>query len=331
VYAACCHVRTALLAARASSRAPLAPSHKQLTSTRPGSPLIPCFTPVPQCSSTALLPCALYEPCSCGDARPLSANAPSSHLAGAAKVAAATPQLPDPYQHNHPHRYPRSFQSLCVWPGHAVIQSHLRPLETGSAPLRIVGPYLHPAPDLTDTMSAATPASPSVVRNQSTRRAQPHASPADRPHRSQSTASRPSNHSHTRQQQGLSNVAARDWEQSNLANEGVRRSESRDRPVPTPTRAESSRRSHARYASDASTASAMPANGVTADGRAGQMQQPNTKRRTTITAPSTGTWTLGKTIGAGSMGKVKLAKHLESGEQVRTVPWQSPTWTVAQH
>lgn len=39
-------------------------------------------------------------------------------------------------------------------------------------------------------------------------------------------------------------------------------------------------------------------------------------RRTTITT-QTGQWTLGKTIGAGSMGKVKLAKNLETGEQVR--------------
>lgn len=43
------------------------------------------------------------------------------------------------------------------------------------------------------------------------------------------------------------------------------------------------------------------------------------RRRTTITA-STGEWALGKTIGAGSMGKVKLAKNLETGEQV-CVPW----------
>lgn len=39
------------------------------------------------------------------------------------------------------------------------------------------------------------------------------------------------------------------------------------------------------------------------------------KRRTTITTPS-GQWALGKTIGAGSMGKVKLAKNMETGEQV---------------
>ena len=39
------------------------------------------------------------------------------------------------------------------------------------------------------------------------------------------------------------------------------------------------------------------------------------KSRTTIPA-STGNWVLGKTIGAGSMGKVKLARRDEGGEQV---------------
>lgn len=48
------------------------------------------------------------------------------------------------------------------------------------------------------------------------------------------------------------------------------------------------------------------------------------KRRTTIGA-QTGEWSLGKTIGAGSMGKVKLAKNLETAEQVavKIVPRQS--------
>ncbi|KAF1911761.1 serine/threonine protein kinase-like protein Kin1 [Ampelomyces quisqualis] len=163
-------------------------------------------------------------------------------------------------------------------------------------------------------MASATPSSPSVVRNASARRPPPSAS--DRPQRSQSTASRPSTHSHTRHQQGLNAVAARDWEHTNLAHDSVRRSESRDGPVPAPHRTESSRRSHARYASDASTASAMPVKGAAADGRPPQTPQANTKRRTTVTAPSTGTWALGKTIGAGSMGKVKLAKHVETAEQV---------------
>lgn len=39
------------------------------------------------------------------------------------------------------------------------------------------------------------------------------------------------------------------------------------------------------------------------------------RSRTTIPAQS-GTWILGKTIGAGSMGKVKLARRLDGGEQV---------------
>ena len=62
----------------------------------------------------------------------------------------------------------------------------------------------------------------------------------------------------------------------------------------------------------------MPINGVTAenDVRAGSNAGPSSKRRTTIMAPSTGQWALGKTIGAGSMGKVKLAKNAVSGEQV---------------
>ncbi|PKY09020.1 Pkinase-domain-containing protein [Aspergillus campestris IBT 28561] len=48
------------------------------------------------------------------------------------------------------------------------------------------------------------------------------------------------------------------------------------------------------------------------------------KRRTTISTPS-GQWALGKTLGAGSMGKVKVGKNLETGEQVavKIVPRQS--------
>jgi hypothetical protein len=53
-----------------------------------------------------------------------------------------------------------------------------------------------------------------------------------------------------------------------------------------------------------------------------QSSQPSSsqpRRRTTITTP-TGQWALGKTIGAGSMGKVKLAKNMETGEQVKIIP-----------
>jgi hypothetical protein len=42
---------------------------------------------------------------------------------------------------------------------------------------------------------------------------------------------------------------------------------------------------------------------------------PAPRKRTYVTC-STGTWMLGKTIGQGSMGKVKLAKNQDTGEQV---------------
>ena len=178
-------------------------------------------------------------------------------------------------------------------------------------------------------MSAAAPSSPAVVRSQSSaRRPQSSNSPSDRPHRSQSTTTRPSGQSvpqsHSRappQQPNLANVGRRDFEQSNLANApATRRSESRDRAAPTPARSESSRRAHTRYASDASTTSAMPINGVATDAsRSGTQAAPQPRRRTSINAPHTGQWILGKTIGAGSMGKVKLAKQAESGESVRHI------------
>lgn len=160
--------------------------------------------------------------------------------------------------------------------------------------------------------SAAAPASPAVVRTSSTSRRS-----GDRPNRSNSSQVRPSSHAPAptparHHQPALNNVTRRDHEQSNLAQDHhppSRRSED-------PSRPDSSRRSHSRYASDASTASAMPINGVAVDARTVH-QQPVNKRRTTITAPATGTWALGKTIGAGSMGKVKLAKNVDTGEQVR--------------
>ena len=64
----------------------------------------------------------------------------------------------------------------------------------------------------------------------------------------------------------------------------------------------------------------MPTNGMISESAA--------KRRTTITAPATGTWALGKTIGAGSMGKVKLAKHNETGEQVCVADMSTAGWRI---
>ncbi|KAF4540562.1 hypothetical protein BFW01_g12042 [Lasiodiplodia theobromae] len=184
-------------------------------------------------------------------------------------------------------------------------------------------------------MSAPASASPAVVHNpaggrpphraQSTSVRSTAQAPPASPHRSQSQ-SQGHSRSSSGQQAHLQTVAKRDFEAQNVARPASsRRSESRDRASQTGQRS-SSRSRHARYTSDAS-ATAAPTNGAAAE--ASQRPPPaanNTsgRRRTTITA-QTGTWALGKTVGAGSMGKVKLARNTETGEQVavKIVPRQS--------
>ncbi|EPE28956.1 Protein kinase-like (PK-like) [Glarea lozoyensis ATCC 20868] len=104
-----------------------------------------------------------------------------------------------------------------------------------------------------------------------------------------------------------------------------RRSSSRDQP--SQSQGESSSRgasshhhhrhhSHSRHSRDMSTAAANgggPAPVVTP--QESRHTGRSSKSRTTIPA-QTGNWVLGKTIGAGSMGKVKLARRPEGGEQV---------------
>lgn len=201
-------------------------------------------------------------------------------------------------------------------------------------------------------MSTASAASPTLIRS-SSRRQQSYTVNSDRPHRSSSTTSKPPttpsgvsraiSQSQARQasssQQPPSAVAGRrDYEIPNVVRTpSSRRSSSRDRshPVSSMKRSESTRDSrhtptrpgHSRHSShmSATVAAAAIANGASATGSspAGKPQvdaaahgNGSNKRRTTITT-QTGQWTLGKTIGAGSMGKVKLAKNLETGEQVR--------------
>jgi len=87
----------------------------------------------------------------------------------------------------------------------------------------------------------------------------------------------------------------------------------------TGTSSSSHRPSHSRQASAMSES-------ITNGASSGHMasvedRQPNhhnspRQRKTTIHG-ATGTWILGKTVGAGSMGKVKLAKRLDGSEQVR--------------
>ncbi|KAI5257234.1 Pkinase-domain-containing protein [Aureobasidium subglaciale] len=116
----------------------------------------------------------------------------------------------------------------------------------------------------------------------------------------------------------LANVARNDYERSNVAHQS---SATRQR-ADAPTRSDSTRNtappSQSRYHSQDLASSAS--NGTHAAPAAGT----NLRRRTTIDA-TTGHWDLGKTIGAGSMGKVKLARNKETGEQVavKIVPRQS--------
>jgi hypothetical protein len=178
-------------------------------------------------------------------------------------------------------------------------------------------------------MSSAASAVP-IARSSSHR--VPPAESSQRPHRSQSTRVPGSGHRPSGSQQaGLANVAQRDFEQSNLAqpSSSTRRSGSRDQdrersqyPVRTDSmragtqRTTGSRGTNDRYASiDGASQQQPPTNGVVADPPQARTQPSQGRRRTTIDT-QTGRWALGKTIGAGSMGKVKLAKNLDTSEQV---------------
>ncbi|PGH11099.1 CAMK/CAMKL/KIN1 protein kinase [Polytolypa hystricis UAMH7299] len=184
--------------------------------------------------------------------------------------------------------------------------------------------------------AAASSAPPLVARSHSATRSHSSYRPAtsDLPQRTRSTATRPSqsSYSHHRSnsksqsrdhpppsnQAVLANVARRDYETSNLAQPlPNRRSTSRDRDrASLKTRADtlrhsrtSSQHTHHRASSDMTRVESQ------APGPNGTSSMPQPRRRTTINT-ATGLWALGKTIGAGSMGKVKLAKNLETGEQV---------------
>ena len=197
-------------------------------------------------------------------------------------------------------------------------------------------------------MATASATAPAIVRSSSRRQPSYPATSDDRPRRAPSNASKPPttagglprSNSQTRpsssQQAALTNVARRDHETTNVARpqSSSHRSSSRDGSyaTPNPKRTDSTREnrystskpSHSRNNSRMSAADAAIAATPSLQTPTGARFHPDTaphgnsgttKRRTTVTA-QTGEWTLGKTIGAGSMGKVKLAKNLETGEQV---------------
>lgn len=173
---------------------------------------------------------------------------------------------------------------------------------------------------------------------------------ATRPATATQPAPAPSNHSNHRHSYSKSqsydrrppanhavfdNIARRDFESSRVNNHPSRResSRSRERSRERPSssyRTDSSSnkpqrnlsvRSHQRDSIDMASA-APPA----ADAGAGHSQpasghhlhpaNPNQAKRRTMIATPTGQWALGKTLGAGSMGKVKVGRHMATGEQV---------------
>lgn len=102
---------------------------------------------------------------------------------------------------------------------------------------------------------------------------------------------------------GPSSVATRDPDTVRLA---------------TGTSSSSQRPSHSRQASAMPESTTNGTSGHTAsveDRQSNPHPNPPRQRKTTIHG-ATGTWVLGKTVGAGSMGKVKLAKRLDGTEQV---------------
>jgi hypothetical protein len=192
-------------------------------------------------------------------------------------------------------------------------------------------------------MSAPTSKPPTVVRSHSTS-SRPSRGPSDLPHRTRSVAVRPSNpsqpptpthlsHSKTPSQDrrppsnhgAVDSVARRDVEASNVARMPSRREASADRSQerPSTARTETARRhqrnpsaqSRQRDSVDMAPTSTAHEPPQHATGTSTPTATAAPRRRTTITTP-TGNWALGKTIGAGSMGKVKLAKNLTTGEQV---------------
>jgi hypothetical protein len=198
-------------------------------------------------------------------------------------------------------------------------------------------------------MSTAASVTPATLESPGiSRRGQSYSSPS----RTQSTRTRPttvlpspvqaSSHSRGPSSSRLEEVLPqRDYDTTNVARTSSRRSSDR----PSAIRAELSRSGtgHQRNSSRSNhqhhyTASEMSGTTAVTNGTSGGGPAPvvtpiesrhggkAARSRTTIPA-QTGNWVLGKTIGAGSMGKVKLARRVEGGEQVCTR--QSDVLTMA--
>ena len=211
----------------------------------------------------------------------------------------------------------------------------------------------------TINMSTAASASPALARSHSSATRTPpvtyNPAPPTQPSRTRSTTHRSTGSTHQRtssrayeqdatsQQTGsgnLNNVARQDFERVNLARTASQRRSSRegrsayDEDASRHTRT-SSRPNSRRNSQDFTVAPRSATNGSStvpqppaAPIPAPMSHPPNYaqagRRRTSITT-QTGTWQLGKTIGQGSMGKVKVARNSDTGETVaiKIIPRQS--------
>lgn len=187
-------------------------------------------------------------------------------------------------------------------------------------------------------MSAATSMSPAVLETQGMSRHESQGNSSRRedrsyaqPSRTQSTRSRTSavapnpvranSSSQTRPSSRRVEeiLPQQDYETSNVA-ATKRRSVDRQ---PSHSRTESNRSGHQRTSSRHYQPSDMAASATSNGGGPAPMVVPLEQKHSgrqgrsrTVIPAQTGHWMLGKTIGAGSMGKVKLAKRAEGGEEV---------------
>jgi hypothetical protein len=178
-------------------------------------------------------------------------------------------------------------------------------------------------------MAATASAAPVAVRTPSSPRRQDMRS--DQPQRTQSMAVRTTSQSRSTSsqpsRQALGNVGRRDQEQPSLNTASTQPSSDNKASMDAARAAmQAPRTTSARQQSESRT----PTNGTVAQPDSTRTNAQGQRRRTTVTA-QTGTWALQKTIGQGSMGKVKLATNQETKEQVRSNNVQSTHNTVAKH
>lgn len=194
--------------------------------------------------------------------------------------------------------------------------------------------------DRYQTAAAAAAAAPPTTTTTTTspRRSLSQSQTQPQPTIATPTTSHSRNPSGVQPQQQLANVARRDFEQADVAvppmpiREGsaipTRSDSTRQAASGQPRARHDSQDMSAMVATAAAAAATavpdLPANGGTTKNDATPHTASSGVRRRTTIDTTTGHWELGKTIGAGSMGKVKLARNKETGEQVRrfiTISW----------